>query len=379
MVGTILGIMGNAAASIINNRLAGQQAEKDRASNYRYNELAAQNADARTRALYNDFYSPEALLKQYKNAGLSPSLMFGGTPGQGGMSGAQGNGANGLQTPYMPMSMLEAAQVANIEAQTKKTQAETDTIEGKNERGATEIAEGQSRIKTNLSQAGLNDAAANLTKAQEIGQKIINETSYSKCIAEINYMQQLTSEALWRTFNQKIDYEFNLDTYNKRVEILNQTYTDLFTSTLLKNSEIKLNNAQIGLINQKVSESISQVAQGWRSLELQKIDINNRKEIALKNLNKEYTLLSQDWLKFTRSLAQEKELTEKGIKQRYWGMGTDVFNNTVRTAGNMFGMYYLMGGKNKTSILGPDSNGEWYSPNKPTPNNVPGSNLIYFY
>lgn len=128
MVGTILGIMGSAAASIINNRLAGQQAEKDRASNYGYNELAAQNADARTRALYNDFYSPEALLKQYKKAGLSPSLMFGGTPGQGGMSGAQGNGANGLQTPYMPMSMLEAAQVANMEAQNKQIKAQTENI-----------------------------------------------------------------------------------------------------------------------------------------------------------------------------------------------------------------------------------------------------------
>lgn len=112
----------------INNYLSRQQSDYDRQENYRLNELAAGAADQRTRALYNDFYSPSALMKQYKEAGLSPSLLFGGTPGQGGTSGTQGGGPGGPQSAYMPLSLMEAAQVANINAQTQKTKEETKNI-----------------------------------------------------------------------------------------------------------------------------------------------------------------------------------------------------------------------------------------------------------
>lgn len=112
----------------INNYLSRQQSDYDRQENYRLNELAAGAADQRTRALYNDFYSPSALMKQYKEAGLSPSLLFGGTPGQGGTTGAQGSGTGGPQSAYMPLSLIEAAQIANINAQTQKTKEETKNI-----------------------------------------------------------------------------------------------------------------------------------------------------------------------------------------------------------------------------------------------------------
>lgn len=113
----------------LNNAMAGRRTSQDRRENYMYNEMAAASADARTRSLYKDFYSPQALMEQYRTAGLSPSMMFGGTPGQGGTSGAQGGGSAGMQTPYMPISILEAAQAANLMAQTKKTKAETANIE----------------------------------------------------------------------------------------------------------------------------------------------------------------------------------------------------------------------------------------------------------
>lgn len=126
--GTMLGIGANMAVGGFNNWLSGQRTDYDREQSYRYGEMFAENADRRTRALYNDFYSPQALMQQYKEAGLSPSMMFGGTPGQGGTPGAQGGGMQ-MQTPYMPISMLEGAQIANINAQTEKTKAETKNIE----------------------------------------------------------------------------------------------------------------------------------------------------------------------------------------------------------------------------------------------------------
>lgn len=127
VLGAIIGAAGQIGLGAINNAWAAEQAKYDRAENFRYGEMAAQNADARTRALYKDFYSPEALTKQYKEAGLSPSMMYGGTPGQGGISGAMGN-SGPIQTPFMPMSMIEGAQIANIAAQTEKTKAETKNI-----------------------------------------------------------------------------------------------------------------------------------------------------------------------------------------------------------------------------------------------------------
>lgn len=122
--GAVVGAGANALFGVVNNAWADWRAREDRAENYAYNERSAIEADFRTRALYNDFYSPEALVRQYNQAGLSPSLMFGGTPGQGGMAGAKGAGAMGPQTPFMPISMVEAAQAAALFAQAEKTKAE---------------------------------------------------------------------------------------------------------------------------------------------------------------------------------------------------------------------------------------------------------------
>lgn len=128
LFGAAAGIISNWAQTLYNNDQAAYRTMLDRSTNYKYNEMAAENADKRTRALYNDIYSPQALMRQYKQAGLSPSLMFGGTPGQGGMSGAQGAGPAGPQTPIFGVNALEGAQIANIIAQTEKTKAETANI-----------------------------------------------------------------------------------------------------------------------------------------------------------------------------------------------------------------------------------------------------------
>lgn len=125
---SILGLAAGGIQTLLNNNIAAMRAEQDRRENYRYGEMAAENADRRTRELYADIYSPGAMLEQYKKAGLSPSVMYGGMPGGGGSSGASAAGAASIQTPFMPMSLLEGAQIGNIIAQTQKTKAETANI-----------------------------------------------------------------------------------------------------------------------------------------------------------------------------------------------------------------------------------------------------------
>lgn len=124
--------IGNALTSVgtfgLNNLFADWQASRAAQRNYEYGERAAQNADLRTRRLYQDIYSPSALLEQYQKAGLSPSMMYGGTPGQGGMSGAQGTGAGISGVPFAPLSLVDAAQAHALNAQAEKTQAETQKV-----------------------------------------------------------------------------------------------------------------------------------------------------------------------------------------------------------------------------------------------------------
>lgn len=136
-------------ASMIGSNIgAGLRADKDRQQNYTYNELSAENAYARQRELYEDFYSPSALVRQYQEAGLSPALMFGGAPGQGGSSAPQGNGAGGIQTPYYPVNLMEALQAKLLEAQVNKTNEEakniaTDTARQDIQKGIEKLAAGQ--------------------------------------------------------------------------------------------------------------------------------------------------------------------------------------------------------------------------------------------
>lgn len=123
------------AGSILQNQVQNQQSKENiehaASVNYGYGEMSADSADARTRALYSDLYSPEAKVQQLKNAGLSVGLMY-GQGGQGGTSstaGAQGQGAGGQQGKQ-PLGILQSAELGLMAAQAKKLNAEANNIEG---------------------------------------------------------------------------------------------------------------------------------------------------------------------------------------------------------------------------------------------------------
>lgn len=125
----------NAIASTFGNQAARDNAIWAANMNYKLGEKAADNADARTRRLYEDYQSPEALLKQYKEAGLSPSLMFGGG-GAGGTtlpSGAMGTGSAGMGVQTFGVNPVDMAQVNLMNAEAKKAEAEAKTEEATRE------------------------------------------------------------------------------------------------------------------------------------------------------------------------------------------------------------------------------------------------------
>lgn len=128
LAAAVIGAGATIGSGIISNIMAERREAESRLQNYGYNEAAAIAADKRTRQLYEDLQSPKALLQQYKEAGLSPSLMFGdggaGTIG----NGAQGAGAAGVNPNVFGVNAMEAAQIGLINAQTEKTKEETKNV-----------------------------------------------------------------------------------------------------------------------------------------------------------------------------------------------------------------------------------------------------------
>lgn len=246
-------------ATALNNILAGNRTAEDRYGNYELNEAAAEAADRRTRALYADFYSPEALLKQYKAAGLSPSMMFGGTPGQGGMSGAQGAGANGLQTPFVPYSIVDAAQAAALTAQAEKTKAETKQIEP--------LA--QADIASKLAEAGHAKAAAAAATAEAEGQKLQNYITEHTTDASIYTICELADKAAHETAkayhemrSAKVLADVDEETYKEQVETKIATLRNIISATAKNNKDIEQ-------VTQEMKHKIYTWDLEWRQLDVQ--------------------------------------------------------------------------------------------------------------
>lgn len=117
-------------------KIANEQAAE---LNYQYGEKAANNADARARAIYTDLNSPGARVKQLQDAGLSTAMMYGSGGGGGGSAAAatasQGSGAGGQQgkTPESAMQGaqlgLMLAQIRNINADSKNKEVDVKNKE----------------------------------------------------------------------------------------------------------------------------------------------------------------------------------------------------------------------------------------------------------
>lgn len=126
----------NYLQGLINQKFA----EQERAKNFEWNERAAQAADNRQRAQYQDLYSPEAMLQQYKAAGLSTSMMMsGGAPVTGGTAaGNMSAGTSGaypsagsMSNPLMGVDMMKAItdlKGQEIENSLKEIQKNMDEI-----------------------------------------------------------------------------------------------------------------------------------------------------------------------------------------------------------------------------------------------------------
>ena len=254
----------NAAIGAANNAQAQYYTRQNMLYGYQLNEKAAQAADARTRKLYGDFYSPEAQMRQLKEAGLSPSIFYGGTPGQGGASGAMG-GTHAMAAPYAPVSMLEGAQVANLLAQAEKTKAETKTITGENERGMAEIAKLWADQKyTNVSAA----LTAEQVTQQAWQNYITGETAEISINTAYSLAERAANDAIKSTFeilSAEAQAEVDQKTIDARVEQATKNLQLTDAEILLKKSGIKLNEANTLRAREEINKWREEVKMEWKN------------------------------------------------------------------------------------------------------------------
>lgn len=274
-------LIGSVASYMMNhyaNSQAEKSAERSRQQNFAFGEMAANAADKRFRKQYLDFFSPKAQLKQLKDAGLSPSVMYQGGAGAGGATAPQGGGAGGLQAPYYPTTALEAAQIGLIQAQTNNVNEDTIATEiqnGINKLKATTYANQWNLINSTFfgDENGVlswNDLAQNCKDYNEFQTKVTEILKNSAPEMEIYVKSEEGQKTLRNMYEdyKKFDNEISVLAYSKANTDLmlkitnllnNQNFAELSADAQLKQlSQIieseELTTLQKGAMNRLINK-----------------------------------------------------------------------------------------------------------------------------
>lgn len=181
-----------------------------------FNASQAELAYQRQIDFYRNFNSPEAMVAQYKNAGLNPALMYQGAPGVNGASNAPQATAGSVMPADQSTRGLDL--LGNILG----------------------IAKIGSEIKLLKAQARQQNASATIDEINSNYQGAINETSLAQMRANIEGIQ---SQVALNT--QKIEESKSLqDLYSVQVKVGDANIN-------LIDSNIDLNRANIGLAEAK--------------------------------------------------------------------------------------------------------------------------------
>lgn len=134
----VLGLIGNAWQQRNNQKMMQQQmqyntSEREASQAYQTSEREAQNAYQES--MYNKYQSPQALVEQYKAAGLNPRLAVDGS-GVGQVGAASNGGApsgSSIAAPYQQIgsttgAFQDIASALSAMAQAKKAGVETDRL-----------------------------------------------------------------------------------------------------------------------------------------------------------------------------------------------------------------------------------------------------------
>lgn len=241
----------NAASNVTNTLINQAFAEHNRKRNFYWNEKVADAADQRQRAQYKDLYSPQAMMKQYQAAGLSPSMMMSGSAPAVGQSSAQGNMSGGLQGPYPDGQLIDplaAAQMANIWADTKKKEVETENISEDTDLKAQMILNIVADTKNKNVEHRLLTAQSELAEINAEEGAMTLQTNIERA-----YHNTSKAAAEARSAIAKADLDEAI--FHVSYELAYANLEKTITETKLLDSEIGVNKAQIKEIAERIRNS----------------------------------------------------------------------------------------------------------------------------
>lgn len=250
-IGAAMGGAASAIGSIFTireqRRAAAQQFERQK----ELQELATKNQlDIWKKTNYG------AQINELTKAGLSPALMYSKGGGTGGVTGSGGVGSAAQQNVMdVGQAAMNAAQIANLRANTEKTKAEAEKIAGVDTEKTT-AETGLTAVQTQI--AKINAEVAGRTKEEAI-----------------NYIKDQADKMLAETVQAQIKQTIDERTYNDRVEQIKQESIGAMLENAVKDSNNRVNEARI----KEISENIMQ---RWKQLELQGKNI----EATLENMEK---------------------------------------------------------------------------------------------
>lgn len=342
---TALGAGLNAGFGILsgwlNNQWAKQREEEARQQNFELNEKAAENADARTRALYNDLYSPGAQLQQLKDAGLSPSLFYGDGGGISGQTGAQGAGAAGISPTTFGISPLDISQIKLNNAQAEKLTAEAETERGDNERGQAEIGLILQNTATSLADKGLKESAKALNEANERLTTIdadLKDATFEESARTIKYNSDTalynSKKALYEAKNAKIDFTIKDETKDDQIKLIRDSVTKQLKeiTKLVKGAELD---------EMQIKQLESWVAQKWDEIEIQKTNAFAYADY-VENQGKY-------WKDYIEGYWKSLGIQEDRLKQQETAMWLGAAEAILQTGANTYGSYQMSRGYTTTS------------------------------
>lgn len=290
-------------------------------------ERMAENAYKRQVNYYTAFQSPAAMMRQYADAGLSPSVMA--SNGVGGGSGANYGmqaAAAGAQTGIATGTNLASDQAALAQAELAHEQA--NALRGENKHGSAQIAQ-------MLAEAGYKDAAASYTNAQTTWQNFQNDIldeTLEEQKETIRYISRKLEKEI-RKLNgeiagKELENIFNASTLQDRIDQTHQSYLNMVEQGILLKAELNLKNQQIEQIKNAINQEWDKIEQ---TKEISDNTIAMFKDNLKQTLEQQYKIWGEQKTLGYWKMAVENivDIGETAIKAAYGGGGGITINNNT--------------------------------------------------
>lgn len=236
----------------------------------------------------------QAQMEQMRKAGLNVGLMY-GMQGQGGQTNAQtGNVSSqdqeasagmGIQTAMQ--AAMNKAQVGLMEAQTEKTVAEKEKLEG------IDTEEGKARIESLTQGIESSKAVEALNKVQERLAKIQEGEAWESQQDRLDSIKHQARRMEGEARSVLAEAEVNEETINEKIDIIK---TEAISAVL----ENAFKRARTSKTYEEIRKISHDMVMDWKTQSLQRMQLDDKQD---------NTRLAE------QRLALERELRERGLNQ----------------------------------------------------------------